>query len=246
MRAGEGTKENIKLHYEIYGNGKPLIFLHGAFWNIEYYREFIDILSKKFKVIAVDLPFHGKSNNRLMDFSETSDIVYKICQNENIQNPSIISHSAGSGIAIVYASKFKVKKLYLIAPAGIRYFKHEILFYSKAIIAQPIMSLRFSGIKMLKIYKAGAEFIKKNRKTKNLLEFMNKLLKLDLRKDMNMIKCPVTIIWTKEDEMLPIRHSTEFLKNIKKSKLIIIHGCHNWPAFNPENIYKIDELKLKA
>ena len=60
--AGNYKKINgINLYYEMYGTGKPLIFLHGNGGSIRGARARIEYFKKYFKVIAIDSRAHGKS-----------------------------------------------------------------------------------------------------------------------------------------------------------------------------------------
>src|SRR5579859_5284514 len=61
----------IKVYYEVYGEGKPIVLIHGAFYTIEMnWAQLIPELSKTRKVIAVELQGHGHSpySDRKMDF----------------------------------------------------------------------------------------------------------------------------------------------------------------------------------
>src|ERR1700739_4786111 len=52
----------IKVYYEVYGEGKPLVLLHGAFYTIAMnWEQLIPELSKTRKVIAIELQGHGHS-----------------------------------------------------------------------------------------------------------------------------------------------------------------------------------------
>lgn len=63
------TVNGIKMYYETLGSGKPLILLHTFFGTTEQWGTYREELSKKFKVITIDLPGHGRS-----DVMDTSDI----------------------------------------------------------------------------------------------------------------------------------------------------------------------------
>ena len=59
--AGNFKKINaINLYYEVYGTGKPLIFLHGNGGSIRSSGARIEYFKKYFKVIAIDSRGHGK------------------------------------------------------------------------------------------------------------------------------------------------------------------------------------------
>src|SRR5712664_3699428 len=73
----------IKVYYEVYGEGKPLVLLHGAFYTIEMnWGQLIPELSKTRKVIAIELQGHGHT-----PFSERKlDLVTLASDVEGVMN----------------------------------------------------------------------------------------------------------------------------------------------------------------
>ena len=51
-----------KIYYEIYGQGTPLLLLHGGLGSISHFKDCIEGLAKHFTVIALDSPGHGRSS----------------------------------------------------------------------------------------------------------------------------------------------------------------------------------------
>src|ERR1700730_1383623 len=59
---GKYQKVNgVRIYYEEYGNGAPLLLIHGGLSSIKDVGIIIPELSKKFRVIAVDCPGYGRS-----------------------------------------------------------------------------------------------------------------------------------------------------------------------------------------
>ena len=57
---GYAPIKGIKVYYEVYGEGKPIVLLHGAFWTINMnWGQLIPELSKTRKVIAIEMQGHG-------------------------------------------------------------------------------------------------------------------------------------------------------------------------------------------
>jgi pimeloyl-ACP methyl ester carboxylesterase len=54
---------DMEMYYETYGEGEPLVLLHGFFGHGEAWQSYIDRLSKRYHLIIPDLRGHGRSNN---------------------------------------------------------------------------------------------------------------------------------------------------------------------------------------
>ena len=60
--SGYAPVNGINVYYEVYGDGRPLVLLHGAFFTIEMnWEQLIPELSKTRKVIAIEMQGHGHS-----------------------------------------------------------------------------------------------------------------------------------------------------------------------------------------
>src|SRR3954451_11205288 len=76
--SGYAPVNGIKVYYEVYGEGRPLVLLHGAFMTIEgNWAQLIPQLSKTRKVIAIELQGHGHtqySDRKLTHATLASDV----------------------------------------------------------------------------------------------------------------------------------------------------------------------------
>lgn len=100
------------LHYEITGNGKEnLVLLHGFMENSEIWKFLEPDLSNKFKIIKIDLPGHGKSEN----FSEMNSMemmakeVENVVSELNLDKIHLLGHSMGGYVSLVFAELFPEK-----------------------------------------------------------------------------------------------------------------------------------------
>ena len=53
--------EGLRVHYEIYGKGNPIVVLAGGFGDANSMQQVIGPLSKERQVIAIDLEGHGRT-----------------------------------------------------------------------------------------------------------------------------------------------------------------------------------------
>ncbi|MCX6636026.1 MAG: alpha/beta hydrolase, partial [Acidobacteria bacterium] len=57
------THDGVKLYYEVYGAGEPLLLVHGNNASIASFKAQIDHFRKRYKVIAMDSRDQGKSGD---------------------------------------------------------------------------------------------------------------------------------------------------------------------------------------
>ena len=61
VESGLAPVNDIQMYYAIYGEGEPLILLHGGLGNADYFANQIPAFSAQYRVIAVDSRGHGRS-----------------------------------------------------------------------------------------------------------------------------------------------------------------------------------------
>ena len=123
-------KSNIEIAYFDLGKwSETLICIHGLGSNKKAFSKNIDYLSHYIRVIALDLPNYGNSSKG--DYPSTlkffSEIIKDFIQELKLDKVILCGHSMGGQIAILTALNFPdiVKKLILIAPAGLEKFTQE-------------------------------------------------------------------------------------------------------------------------
>lgn len=102
VASGLAPVNGVQMYYEIHGEGKPLVLLHGAFMTINLnWSSLIPLLSKNHKVIAVEFQGHGHTpdNSREFSFENLSDDVAALLQFLKIEKADIVGYSLGGGVA---------------------------------------------------------------------------------------------------------------------------------------------------
>jgi pimeloyl-ACP methyl ester carboxylesterase len=110
----------IKVYYEVYGAGEPIVLLHGAFYTIEMnWGGLIPELSKTRKVIAVELQGHGHTpySDRKIDFPTLASDVEGVMNYLKIDSADVVGYSMGGSVAyqLTIQSPKRVKKLVIIS-----------------------------------------------------------------------------------------------------------------------------------
>src|SRR5260370_1134677 len=103
---GYSEVNGIKMYYEIYGQGKPLVLIHGGGSTIETtFGRVIPMLAKRYKVIAMDLQAHGRTSDRAApeSFEQDADDVVTLLKNLNISKADFFGFSNGGTTAVQIA-----------------------------------------------------------------------------------------------------------------------------------------------
>jgi len=98
FKSGYSDVNGLKMYYEIYGQGQPIILIHGGGSTIQTnFEKIIPLLAKNRKVIAVELQAHGRTNDRNADlsFEQDADDIATLLKNLHIDKADFLGFSNG-------------------------------------------------------------------------------------------------------------------------------------------------------
>lgn len=118
--SGYAPVNGTKIYYEIYGEGIPIILLHGAFYTIDLnWSQLIPELSKTRKVIAIEFQGHGHSpfSERQLSLTNFASDVQKVMDYLKIDSADVAGYSMGGSVAYEFAvqNPKRVRKLVIIS-----------------------------------------------------------------------------------------------------------------------------------
>ncbi|EFU42942.1 alpha/beta hydrolase fold protein [Paenibacillus vortex V453] len=108
----------MDLHYEVYGNGKPVVLIHSGGADMRDWSSVVPLLSEDFHVISFDGRGAGRSPSPIEPANYVQDLL-SLLDHLNIPQAAVIGHSMGGQIATEFAIQYpeRVSELILIAPA---------------------------------------------------------------------------------------------------------------------------------
>lgn len=228
--------QDINIHYTYTNNNhdKTIVYLHGWGQNIQMMEPIAKPLEKDVDTLILDLPGFGKSGEpkSVWSLEDYADMVHALVEKLKIQKMSLVGHSFGGKVSIVYASKYKTEKLILLA--------------SPYKVAIPKVSFKVRILKRLAklpILKKIANQMKKNIGStdyKNASPKMRSILVKHINTDVSEfckdIKCPTIMIWGTKDEAVPLQDAYELEKLISNSAVIEYPGLTHYAYL--ENLNK--------
>ncbi|OCA71020.1 hypothetical protein BBI01_12210 [Chryseobacterium artocarpi] len=218
--------KDLDLYYEVYGEGEPLVLLHGNSGSIKDYYQQIPVLSKQYKVIAIDTRGHGKSKDtsrKDFTYKMFADDVKAVADHMKLDKINIVGWSDGGNTGLEFALKYpdRLNKLVAIGanafPEGVEQRLMDHFTNQMTQLNQLNLPEMFNERRVMKIMLTEPH-ISKN--------------------DLNTIKNPVLIIAGDKDVIKP--DHTEFLsKQIPNAELKIYKDTsHMVPYEKPDELNK--------
>lgn len=99
-----------KVRYADVGKGRVVVLLHGFLENLEVWfgNSFAQDLAKRYRVIAIDLPGHGKSEcvGYVHRMEKMASVVKALMDELGLRRYTMVGHSLGGYVALAFAEKY--------------------------------------------------------------------------------------------------------------------------------------------
>lgn len=218
----------INVNYKYIDNEleDTIVFLHGWGQNIQMMEPLANKFNSKSNILIIDLPGFGRSEEpkEIWSIYDYASLVHDLVKKLKISNPILVGHSFGGKIALVYASKYKTKKLVVFGSPFCKEIKELPLktkiykFVKKTpilnILAKPLANMIGSTD-----YKNSSGIMR---------SIMVKHVNLDVIEDVKKIKCPTLIVWGTNDEAVNISRAYELEKLIKDSGVVVYENATHY------------------
>jgi pimeloyl-ACP methyl ester carboxylesterase len=218
----------VKHYYEVYGNGAPILLIHGNKSATNGWAPQIEYFSKKYKVYSVDCRGRGNSelgNDSLTYFQMALDISEFIKQMK-IDSVNVIGKSDGGIVGILLGIYFpdQIKK---IVAFGANMQPDTTALYATSVNEIHLERLRSES--MLASGDTGKNWLIEKLRYR-LMEFQPHITSADLRK----IKIPVLVMSCDRD-VIKEEHTLFIYRNIPNANLSILTGeKHGVARLNPD------------
>ncbi|MCF6350124.1 MAG: alpha/beta fold hydrolase [Flavobacteriaceae bacterium] len=102
--------KNIKINYTSQGKGSTIVLLHGFLENSTMWKDISVVLSKKNRIITIDLLGHGKTENLsyIHTMIDQAKMIKSVLDSLKLRKYYLIGHSLGGYIALAFAELFTI------------------------------------------------------------------------------------------------------------------------------------------
>jgi pimeloyl-ACP methyl ester carboxylesterase len=220
----------IKIYYETYGEGEPLLLLHGNGGSLQHFEFQIPELSKHFKVIAVDSRAQGRSTDSDTEItyalmaSDMSELIDQL----KLGSVYIVGWSDGGniGLELAFAHPDKVKKLITF---GANY-THENYASDEDSVNldpnDPLISL-IKDMRQRRASNASKRLspvpVRSPETAKKLADLMEKYPNFT-EEQLKQINVP-TMVAVGDHDLINLDHAIKLFRSLPQSELLVVPGA---------------------
>lgn len=224
-KKGFADTNGIQMYYEIYGEGKPLVLIHGGGSTIQTtFGRIIPLLAKNRKLICVELQAHGRTGDRNtpISFEQDADDVAALLQQLQIKKADFFGFSNGADTALQIAIRHPELSNKIVA--GSFLLKHDGAFTG-------FWEFMKTGTFEQMPHQYKEAFLKVTPDSTKLINMFHKCTNRMINfkdfpdEQITSIKSPVLLINADKD-VATSQHAAAMSKLIPKCRLAIFPGGH--------------------
>jgi pimeloyl-ACP methyl ester carboxylesterase len=255
MSTGENSSV-INLNQKRFGNGDPVLCVHGLGANLFTWRHFIAPLSKHNKLILVDLRGFGSSpkpHDNHYSIEQHADDIYRIILNEDLTKLTLIGNSLGGAIALLVALRLceqeptRLSRLVLIDAGAYKEYLPGYLKLMRSFLGKLFVYLAPSRLAVKFVLKASyhdknkisaeqvkayADPIAGEGGRHGLLETARQCVPVnsdEIISKLNRITVPTLILWGRQDAVIPLKVGELLDRDLPNSELEVFEQCGHIP-----------------
>ena len=211
------------MYFEVYGNGKPIVLLHGSYMNIPLnWAHIIPMLAKDRKVIVAEMQGHGRTKDisREITYEGMADDVSGLLRHLKTDSTDILGYSMGGGIAFQMAVRHPEQVRRLVVLSGT--YAHNGWWPDAEAMFATITADMFKGTPIQ------IQYDSLGNDPAHFPEFVKKVISPDLKpydwsRDVKNIKAPVFMAIGDADGV-QYEHALELFRAKGGGKMGDLHG----------------------
>lgn len=221
--------DGVNIRYYTEGSGpRPVIVMHG--WGCK--ASTVAVLAQASAgsgttVYNIDLPGFGDSSEpaEVWGVERYTSAIEEFARRLGLVRPSLIGHSFGGRISIVYASRNEVDKVILVDAAGIKP-RRSLRYYAKVYSFKaakhilPYIVGRKRADEIIDRWRGKAGSSDYKSASPKMRAIMSRVVNEDLKGLLPEIKAPTLLIWGEKDTATPMRDARLMQKLIPDAGLV--------------------------
>lgn len=241
------------MNHERYGEGPPLVGVHGLGMNLHVWDPVRDRLSRHHELIAVDLPGFGESRPGVgrRGVRPLVDALEAWLDEQGLERPHLAGNSMGGRIVLELAARGRAASVVAISPAGFNsslenrliqanLMTQRVLTRRVAPIADKLTSTAAGRTALLTVAVARPWQLTRDQAANILCDYARAPGFRGALDDvvwgepegLERITCPVTVLWGTRDLVLPVTGAARARERIPGARVERLAGLGHVPMFD--------------
>ncbi len=218
------------IHYESFGRGGPIVFLHGWFGSWRYWVPVMECLAVDYRSYAVDLWGFGDSDKGLerYDVGTYADMLVAFMDEMGLWSAPLVGHTLGAAVACELAARHpeRVSKVMAVGlPLTADAVNRRLLttgtndslarlFWHRQ---RPYPEVEMSLPKIA---------------TNAIALTIQSVVRLDLRATLGRVEVPLLAVYGDSDSVVSVSQAEELDENHYAARAIVLPGAHHFPMLD--------------
>lgn len=237
--------DDIELAYRVEGEGDTVLLLHGWGCDCNIWQPTIELLSASYRVIAVDFAGFGHSAEptTVWGVEEYTRSIEALVKELGIVRPTLVGHSFGGRVSILYASRNDVERVVLTDAAGVKprrtfgyYYKVYTFKLMKCLL--PVLIGRQKAQMLIDQRRAASGSSDYNRATPMMRAILSKCVNEDLCHVMPKVKAPVLLFWGSVDTATPLADAHKMQRLMSNAGLVVAEGAGHFAMLEQAELWR--------
>ena len=223
LKSGYAPVNGLQLYYEVYGEGKPIVLIHGSYMNIPLnWSHIIPLLAQDRKVVVAEMQGHGRTKDigRKFSYENMADDVSGLLKHLKMEKADILGYSMGGGVAFQMAVRHPEQLRRLVILSGT--YAHDGWWSDVEAMYPTFNADMFKGTPIEE------QYLSYGNDAKDFPDFVKKVISIDLEpydwsEEVKNIKAPIFMAIGDADGVR-YEHALDLFRAKGGGKMGDIHG----------------------
>jgi pimeloyl-ACP methyl ester carboxylesterase len=241
--------DNRLLHYEVFGRGQPIIFLHSWLGSWRYWVPMMDLVSERYRAYAIDFWGFGESDRRTenVTLADYTQMLYDFMDRMGMQQAHLVGHGMGGMVAIMAAHQQPARFSHLLtvcAPLHGQLLTNQIKpgTFSKLLGRGNHTNVWARLVRQIPVDDPEVHkeiFEDTDGLSEGVVDSVqNSLLQTDVRPLLATLDIPLLAVYGGKDTIVPAEHA-DFLNELsdRPYQLLILPKANHFPFLEQSNTF---------
>ncbi|NTV99940.1 MAG: alpha/beta hydrolase [Oscillochloris sp.] len=251
--------DNQAVHYEVFGRGRPVLFLHGWLGSWRYWFPTMEVVADHFRTYSFDFWGFGDSRRKLTQESiqNYSDQVIRFLDALGIDRVQLVGHSMGGMVALKMAITYpdRIQRVATVgAPIDGDSLSWLLKLTDRPFFADAFARLPWVRRRLFRFFlgetsdPAIGEMIDDSVKSSalSLRRAVSSMWRTDLRPELNRLKVPALIVHGGRDDIVN-PNQADLFDNVPTAEVVLMPRSRHFPFLDEAPLFNDVLLRfLKA